>query len=337
MNGTALEITFSEPLAAAASLANGVFTVKKTPSGGSQATLTLSSTAPSISGSTVTLAVATASSVTSSDTSVLVSYTKPVMGTVNKLVDRFGNETATFTDQTVDNELADTTPPALAALNAAVLAAGGLTLTLTYDEALKTTSVPDKSAFTVEATPMGGTEGTIDLAATGGVSVTGSTVALKLVAPIAHNDGSVKVSYAKPASGSVIEDAAGNDAASFTDQAVTNNSLAPRVSIEALHTDASSLIAHPVLRLTRSNAGTADLRVALDVTQTDPYLDPPQDTYTIQAGDTSRDVKISLDYSGNMSGDLTYTVAPSDDYAPALAPNNTATTQVKAPASGLPL
>ena len=337
MNGTALVITFSEPLAAAASLANTAFTVKKTPSGGSQTTLTLSSTAPSISGSTVTLALATASSVASSDTNVLVSHTKPATGTANKLVDRFGNETAAFTDQGVDNELADSMDPELSATSPAVLAAGGLTLTLTYSEALKTTSVPDRAVFTVKATPMGGNEAEADLAASNAVAVTDSTVVLKLATPIAHNDGSVKVSYAKPASGSVIEDAAGNAAPAFSDQAVTNNSLAPRVSIEALHTDASSLIAHPVLRLTRSNTGTADLPVALDVTQSDPYVDPPQDTYTIQAGDTSRDVKISLDYPDNTSGDLTYTVDPSDDYAPALAPNNAATTQVKAPASGMPL
>ena len=51
-----LVITFDEDLAAAASLANSAFTVKKTASGGSEATVALSTTvAPVISGTTVTL------------------------------------------------------------------------------------------------------------------------------------------------------------------------------------------------------------------------------------------------------------------------------------------
>ena len=100
-------MTFNEELGAAASLANSAFTVKKTPSGGSETTLTLSSTAPSIPGSTVTLTLATASAVTATDTDVKVLYTKPSTGTANKLVDTFGNETATFTaDQDVVNLLA---------------------------------------------------------------------------------------------------------------------------------------------------------------------------------------------------------------------------------------
>ena len=111
VNGTSLEITFNEELGAAASLANGAFTVKK---GSGGTTQTLSSTAPSISGSTVTLTLATASAVTATDTDVKVLYTKPTTGTANKLVDEFGNEAATFTaDQPVTNELADQVPPTL--------------------------------------------------------------------------------------------------------------------------------------------------------------------------------------------------------------------------------
>ena len=100
-NGTSLVITFDEDLAAAASLANGAFTVKKTPSGGSEATVTLSATAPVISGKTVTLTLATA--LVSTDTAVKVTYTKPTSGTNNKLVDAAANETGTFPDQTVTN------------------------------------------------------------------------------------------------------------------------------------------------------------------------------------------------------------------------------------------
>ena len=228
VNGTSLVITFNEDLAAAASLANSAFTVKK----GSGGTVQTLSGTPSISGKTVTLTLATA--VTATDTAVKVTYTKPTTGSANKLVDLSGNETATFTDQSVDNALADSTAPVLATTDPAVLAADGVTLTLTYNEALKAASVPAASTFTVQATPMGGSEATLALAATDPVAVTGSTVVLTLATPAAHDDGSVKVSYTKPTSGSVIEDTNGNDAANLTDQAVANNSTVPRVSIAAV-------------------------------------------------------------------------------------------------------
>ena len=115
VNGTSLVITLSEPLGAAASLANSAFTVKKGPSG-SQTTLTLSGTAPVISGSTVTLTLASA--VTASDTNVLVTYDTPTSGTANKLVDAFGNETGTFADQVVTNLLSTTVPSAPSGLSA---------------------------------------------------------------------------------------------------------------------------------------------------------------------------------------------------------------------------
>ena len=152
VNGTSLVMTFNEELGAAASLANAAFTVKKG-SGGTEQTL---SGSPSISGRAVTLTLATAVSAT--DTGVKVAYTKPTTGTANKVVDTFGNEAATFPDQDVINELADSIPPELAATDAAVLAADGVTLTLTYNEALKESSVPAASAFTVKATPAGGSE-----------------------------------------------------------------------------------------------------------------------------------------------------------------------------------
>ncbi len=99
-SGTSLVITFNEDLAAAASLANSAFTVKKTPLNGTEATVTLSTTvAPVNSGKTVTLTLATALAPT--DGSIKVSYTKPTTGTNNKLVDAAANETGTFTDKTV--------------------------------------------------------------------------------------------------------------------------------------------------------------------------------------------------------------------------------------------
>ena len=99
VDGASLVITFNENLAAAASLANGAFAVKKT-AAGSEATVQLSGS-PVISGATVTLTLATA--VAPADTQVKVSYTKPSSGSANKLADGAGNEVATFTDQSVTN------------------------------------------------------------------------------------------------------------------------------------------------------------------------------------------------------------------------------------------
>ena len=92
VNGTSLAITLSEYLGAAASLDNTDFAVKKNGS-----TTPLSTTTPVILGNTVTLTLTTA--VAATDTNVLVTYTKPTSGTANKLMDRFGNQVETFTDE----------------------------------------------------------------------------------------------------------------------------------------------------------------------------------------------------------------------------------------------
>ena len=107
VDGTALVITFNETLAAAASLANSAFAVKKTPSqGGSEQTASLSGS-PSISGATVTLTLAAAAA--HDDTGVKVSYTKPGTDSNNRLEDGAGNEVADFADQAVTNNTVDIT------------------------------------------------------------------------------------------------------------------------------------------------------------------------------------------------------------------------------------
>ena len=227
-NGTSLVITFDEDLAAAASLANSAFTVKKTPSGATEATVTLSTTTgPVISGKTVTLTLATA--LVSTDGSVKVTYTKPATGSNNKLVDAAANETADFTDQPVTNNTpaTDTTAPAFESA-----AASGPSLVITFDEDLAAAANLANGAFTVKKTPSGGSEATVTLSATAPV-ISGKTVTLTLATALVSTDGSVKVSYTKPTTGSnnKLVDAAANATADFTDQPVTNNTvLAPRVA-----------------------------------------------------------------------------------------------------------
>ena len=62
----------------------------------------------------------------------------------------------------------------------------------------------------------------------------------------------VMVRYTKPSSGAVIDDTSDNDAGSFQNQPVSNNSIVPRVSIEVLTDVAAAGIAIPRFRLTRS-------------------------------------------------------------------------------------
>ena len=86
----------------------------------------------------------------------------------------------------------------------------GATLTLTYNERLRESSVPDPARFTVR---VGSAVRTVDA-----VDVSGKTVVLTLASAVLSTD-TVTVSYAR--SGTAIEDLAGNDAGSFNNQSVT--------------------------------------------------------------------------------------------------------------------
>ena len=91
----------------------------------------------------------------------------------------------------------------------------GSSLVLTYGEALDTAHDPGTGAFTVEADD---TE--IDVT---GVSVAGSAVTLTLASAVVAGQ-TVEVTYTPPAAAADrLQDAAGNEAAALTDQAVTNN------------------------------------------------------------------------------------------------------------------
>ena len=110
----------------------------------------------------------------------------------------------------------DTNPPSL--VGAVV---SGSTLTLTYDEPLDAGSVPPLDAFSILAngSPV----------AVGSVGLAGPTVGLVLAAPVAAGDA-VTAGYAAPTAGP-IQDAAGNDAASFAGRAVTNTTPRARTAV----------------------------------------------------------------------------------------------------------
>ena len=108
----------------------------------------------------------------------------------------------------------DTIPPELqrAAVN-------GTTLTLTYDEALDTGSMPAASAFSVME---GGLA--VGLAATTPVAISGMTVTLNLAGAV-EAGRTVEVSYTAPTA-NPLQDIDGNDAASFSRDVDANNTPA---------------------------------------------------------------------------------------------------------------
>ena len=105
VDGTSLVIRFNDTLAWAENLANSSFEVKKTPPGSREQSVRLTGS-PLIRQGMVMLTLTTA--VESRDTGVKVSYTKPLSGTDNVLMDRAGNEVASFADQPVFNVRATT-------------------------------------------------------------------------------------------------------------------------------------------------------------------------------------------------------------------------------------
>jgi uncharacterized repeat protein (TIGR02059 family) len=114
---------------------------------------------------------------------------------------------------TASNVVVDTTAPIL---QTAVVTGGALVLT--YNEALDSQHAPAKGDFTVK---VGGQVATV-----GSVAVDPVTKAVTLTLETAVQPGqAVTVSYADSSGGvNAIQDAAGNDAASLNDSAVTNNS-----------------------------------------------------------------------------------------------------------------
>ena len=196
VNGDTLTLTYDEALDGGSEPAATTFMLGGT---------SVSVNTVAVSGMTVTL---TLSATVSSEATVTVSYTAPTATGTNPLQDVAGNPAADFMDQTVTNTTPDNTPPMLTGA-----AVNGDTLTLTYDETLDTASMPAATTFTVR---VGSTPQTVST-----VAISGSVVTLTLSGAVTSGD-SVTLTYAVPGS-NPVQDAAGNDAAALTTQAVTNN------------------------------------------------------------------------------------------------------------------
>ncbi|MCW8167244.1 hypothetical protein D8B21_20765, partial [Verminephrobacter aporrectodeae subsp. tuberculatae] len=169
---------------------------------------------------TVTLTLSTA---VSHGQTVTVAYADPTTGNdANAIQDTAGNDAASFAATAVTNNTpapADTTPPVI---NTATVTGDQLVLTYTEANTLDAAALAGNAGFTVN-----NAAGTAAITVSSAVvSATAKTVTLTLSRAVTNTE-TVTVSYTKPASGAVVQDAAGNDAANFSERAVTNSTPAP--------------------------------------------------------------------------------------------------------------
>ena len=106
-------------------------------------------------------------------------------------------------------------------------ALSGAALTLTWDEALDTGSVPAAGDFAVKVAGS-----TVSLAQVAPVTVVGRSVTLALASAVANSGQTVTVSYTKGAK--PVQDTAGNGVANFTDKTVVLGTVPPAVTGVAL-------------------------------------------------------------------------------------------------------
>jgi len=210
-NGLTLTLTYNETLGTTAPLASA-FAVTANSSA-----VTVNSVA--ISGTTVQLTLASA---IGSGKAVTVAYTAPAVNsaTTNTATqDTAGNDAITLAASSVTNS--STVDQIAPVYSSAVLAANGVTLTLTYNETMSaTTASPSNFAVLVDGSPA-----TVSTVTTSGTS---ATVVLTLASAV-NNNATLTVAYTAPAvnsatSNAAVQDSAGNDAVSFTAQNVTNSS-----------------------------------------------------------------------------------------------------------------
>ena len=202
VDGTSLVLTYDQDLDTGSVPAADAYSV--TVNGTAAEPLSVS-----VSGRTVTLTLANA--VTTADI-VTVTYTPGS----NPVQDGSGLDALPLSGRTVDT--VDTTAPELAS---AVVPSTGDRLSLTFDEDLDIAAdrLPPANAFIVKV------EDDPDVVRVQSVAI-GTDVdnfVLSLSRTIKQGQ-TVTVSYTVPPTGTVIEDAAGNEALGFTDEEVTNNS-----------------------------------------------------------------------------------------------------------------
>ena len=164
----------------------------------------------------------------------------------------------------------------------------GATLTLTYDGTLDVGATPSSTAFTVNVNEA---ERNIFIVGLGGTSV------LLTLSSAVESGDTVTVAYAKPSGANVIKDTDGNEADSFTAQAVTNNTAAPV-------TENSDPVQTPgSLTVNRHESGK--LSASWDA----PGTGPTPTGYTVQWKESEDDWAVEADVSESDVTGTSHTIA----------------------------
>ena len=304
IDGATLVITFSEDLAASPHLANSAFTVNKDVGG--IATPQALTGAPSVSAKTVTLTLGTV--VTSTDTSITVSYSKP--GLVDsRLKDTARNEVANFANQPVTNNTlpTDTTAPRVTTILRQTPASSptkedSLTWRVTFNEDVKNVNAAD---FAID-----GTSATLAVAAVSGsksiYDVTASS------GDLANLNATVTLSFA---SGQNIKDEADNDLDNTTPTGTNDNTYVvdntgPAFSSASVNEDILVIIFNEHLGIAGNLANSA-FTVKKDVGGTatvqtltgTPLIRGTGVFLTLDAEMTTTDTGITVSYTRPTSGD----------------------------------
>ncbi|MCW8209511.1 hypothetical protein D8B24_21465, partial [Verminephrobacter aporrectodeae subsp. tuberculatae] len=204
-NQLVLTYTDTSSLDGATLAGNAGFTV----SSATGTAITVSSAVVHATNKTVTL---TLSRAVAQGEVVTLSYAKPATG--NGVQDAAHNNATDFSSRAVTNNTPDTTPPEF---SSATVTGSQLVISYTEANTLDATALAGNAGFAVSSAA--GTAITVSGAS---VNATAKTVTLTLSRTVAQGEA-VSLSYTKPATGAVVQDAAGNDAADFSSRAVTNN------------------------------------------------------------------------------------------------------------------
>ena len=204
VDGSTLTLTFDKVMKTTSVPGTSRFTVAGTDS-------TTSVTAVAFkTGDAKSVELTLSPAVTGGDTGITVSYTRG--DETNELQDTGGTEVVDFSGQKVTNETDDTTAPTVQSATV-----DGSTLTLIFNEALKTTNAPGTSRFTVA-----GTDSTTTVTAVGFKTGDAKSVELTLSPAVADTDTGITVSYAKGSDANPLQDRSGNEVANFSGQQVEN-------------------------------------------------------------------------------------------------------------------
>ncbi len=207
-------------------------------------------------------------------------------------------------------ESADSTPPEVDSATV-----DGTSLAITFNEDLAAAANLANDAFEVKRTPPGEAEETVTL--TGSPAISGMTVTLTLDAAVIAGDA-VTVGYTKPTSGTdnVLEDAAGNEVADFT-ETVTNDTEVVNNPATGVAIDGPAQVG---MTLTADTSGIEDADGLTGATFEYQWFSGGTEipgetgsTYTVRPADVLKRIKLRVTFKDDAGNDE----APE---SPAIAP-----------------